>query len=314
MPYTPPKETATTDAKSGVPWYLWPNVLSLDAVAVALVWLWCFASSQHIPVMRNIYIILGLVVWFVYTADRLLDAVRMRDEKLSTPRHLFARRCFLPLLVGCVIALGLAIWLVLTSLPRILVFNGGMVISVMVLLYFLLRCSPVGTIHSVLPKELLCGIIFALGTSFVVYATQESFKMYLRSPEVWAFGLLCGLNCAVISCWEFREDRANGDGGSIAHLWPFLRQNYVIVCFVFAVLVGWGGYRILSFINGANDATPNAISPIPNVASAILFSVALSAALIGVLGLLEKTLSTNVRRALVDVALLTPLLIVPLMR
>ena len=82
-PATPePKQTRDGGNVGKIPWYLWPNLLGLDAVAVSVVWLWCFAVSEGVPlenqILRPIYLVLGLVVWLVYTADRLLDALRMR--------------------------------------------------------------------------------------------------------------------------------------------------------------------------------------------------------------------------------------------
>ena len=49
-----------------MPIYLWPNLLSLDAVAVALVWGWAFAVGEGMDVFNLVYlpafVSLGLAV------------------------------------------------------------------------------------------------------------------------------------------------------------------------------------------------------------------------------------------------------------
>ncbi|MGI9242420.1 MAG: hypothetical protein ACR2RV_16600 [Verrucomicrobiales bacterium] len=287
--------TAQRGFLGNVPWYLWPNLFSLDAVAVSLVWLWCFSVSERVPILPATYVILGLVVWLVYTADRLLDALRMKDPDLSTPRHRFARAFMRPLGVACLIVLGVVTYLVLFKLQAVLIYHG-LVISMMVLLYFVLRLSRKGDLHVLLPKEIFCGIVFALGTTYPVHALPNNFVAGVLTAELGLFALLCALNCTAISVWEWREDQANDDGSSIVQNWPSIRSNYVRFAFLLAVVAAWLGLR-----GGANFFAP------------ILLSFALSAALIGASGLADGVLSKDLKRALADVALLSPLVIVPLL-
>ena len=283
----------------GVPWYLWPNLLSIDAVVVALVWLWCFSVCEQVPILRSTYLLLGLVVWLVYTADRLLDAMRMKDAAQSTPRHRFARRFMVPLGILCAIVLAVAIWLVLFKLQRVLIYHG-VVISMMVALYFVMRCTPATDLQAILPKEVFCGIIFALGSTYPVHALPDNFVAGVLTPELIVFAILCALNCTAISVWESREDAANEDGTTIVDSWPVVRRGYMKFAFLLAAIAAWMGVR------GTTPTLPG-VSP-------ILVSAALSAALIGALGLAAGALSKNLRRALVDLVLLTPLVVVPLLR
>jgi len=293
---TPAPESGSVEQGIGeVPWYLWPNLLSLDAVAVSLVWLWCFSVSERVPILPPTYLVLGLVVWLIYTADRLLDAYRMKDFSLSTPRHRFARRFALPLSVAWVLLLATAIFLVLFKLQAVLIYHG-LVISMMVLLYFVMRLSPKTNIQTLLPKEIFCGVVFALGSTYPVHALPNNFLAGVLTAELGLFALLCALNCIAISVWEWREDQANDSGYSIVQNWPGVRTNYVRFAFLLAVVAAWLGIR----------GTSNFFAP-------ILLSVALSAALIGAIGLAEGALSKNQRRVLADLALLSPLVVVPLL-
>jgi hypothetical protein len=295
-PANPELQAASIDRALGkVPWYLWPNLLSLDAVAVSLVWLWCFSVSERVPILRPIYLILGLVVWALYTADRLLDALRMKDSSRSTPRHRFARKFMIPLSLLCGIALAYAVWLILYKLPAVLIYHG-LVISMMVLVYFVMRFSPKTDLQVILPKEIFCGVIFALGTTYPVHALPNNFLAGVLTAELGLFALLCALNCTAISVWEWREDEANDGGTSIVANWPAVKQSYVMFAFLLAAVSAWFGWR----------GEPLFLTP-------ILLSVALSAALIGALGLAAGALSRNLRRVLADFALLSPLIVVPLL-
>ena len=280
---------------SRFPWYLWPNLLSLDAVAVSLVWLWCFSVTEKVPILTPTYLILGLVVWLVYTADRLLDAYRMKDAALSAPRHRFARRFMRPLMVLCGVSLAAAIYLVLFKLQAVLIYHG-LVISMMVVLYFVLRLSPKTDLQLLLPKEVFCGVVFALGSTYPVHALPNNFLAGVLTAELALFALLCSLNCIAISVWEWREDQANDDGASIVQNWPGIRRNYVKYAFLLAAVATWLGLRGL-----------------PDFFAPVLISVALSAVLLGAIGLAEGVLSKDLRRVLADVVLLSPLLVVPML-
>lgn len=75
-----------------VPWWLWPNVLSLDAPLVAVAWLWMFAKLWKVRYQDPaVYWVLAGVVWVVYVVDRWRDA-RTKDEVELSERHEFHRR------------------------------------------------------------------------------------------------------------------------------------------------------------------------------------------------------------------------------
>ena len=55
------------------PLWLLPNVLSLDAPVIAVVWQSFFAAVFGTPITIAARVSLGLAVWAIYIADRLLD-------------------------------------------------------------------------------------------------------------------------------------------------------------------------------------------------------------------------------------------------
>src|ERR1700704_1719121 len=69
--------------------WLWPNLLSLDAPVVAVLWQILFARCFQVPVDALAALLLLLTVWLIYAADRILDA---RRDECHSPRHEFYRR------------------------------------------------------------------------------------------------------------------------------------------------------------------------------------------------------------------------------
>ena len=87
--WTFPPEPVETD-QSAAPWWLWWNLLSLDAPAVAIVWAALFARASGAKLQASEAIALVLSVWVIYTSDRLLDGWTARNRAGLQFRHLFS--------------------------------------------------------------------------------------------------------------------------------------------------------------------------------------------------------------------------------
>ena len=96
--------------------WLWPNLLSLDAPVVAVLWQILFARCFQAPIDAPAALLLLLTVWLIYTADRTLDAW---NGACHSPRHEFYRRRWRGLLPAWLAVFGLACWLAAEHLaPR----------------------------------------------------------------------------------------------------------------------------------------------------------------------------------------------------
>jgi len=85
--------------EDSAPLWLWPNLLSLDAPLVAVLWQGFLAYRFSLPLRPSGRLALGLTVWAIYLLDRLLDArkppsVNGCDEPA---RHRYYRRRFKPM-------------------------------------------------------------------------------------------------------------------------------------------------------------------------------------------------------------------------
>src|SRR3954451_15813809 len=75
-------------------WWLWPNLLGLDAPLVAVVWQALFARTVHVTLFPAARLALALAVWAVYLADRLLDCASSEASGATSGeagRHVFCR-------------------------------------------------------------------------------------------------------------------------------------------------------------------------------------------------------------------------------
>lgn len=182
-----------------IPWWLVPNLLALDAPAVAVVWQRFLASRFGVPLHFPISVTLALTVWGIYLLDRGWDA---RRGQCDTERHRWAGRHH-RLILGLTALAFLAVGTALAFLPVDVVTAGAAVAAGV--------AGYLGTVHWVAPrlvashgfKELLVGIGFAAGVTVPLLASPHFRLAWLLA--VAAFGGVCWLNCRLIDRWESRQ-------------------------------------------------------------------------------------------------------------
>ena len=177
------------------PWWLWPNLLALDAPVVAVAWQLFLADAAHVAVPHVAALVLGLVVWGVYLVDRAGDAAAGAD---GSDRHRFAaRHPIAQMAVGCV-AFAAAGALALVTLSQDYLEAGAAVAAgtaaYLVAVHVGRRLLGPGT------KELSVGVVFAAGAAIPLAADGGPVGEWL--PGVFAFAGLCWLNCVLIARWE----------------------------------------------------------------------------------------------------------------
>lgn len=206
--------------KERVPWWLWPNLLSLDAPLVALVWAWMFAKAWGVvSVPWQLWVTLSLAVWIVYVLDRLLDA-RLGDGR--EPRHHFHSRFSRVFLVLVVLATGWCVHSVLFVLAKT-VFQYGLVILIMAAAYFGAVWSQKRDGRPMVGKNVLAGLTFAYGTAAGIHAYSPVVgiaEMFL-SAEVIIFAGLCVVNMTAIDFWNL-EGEDEEDAAAVLNLGTLL--------------------------------------------------------------------------------------------
>jgi len=206
-------------APNARPWWLWPNVLSLDAPLIALVWQQGFAHSLGVELGWTPRLLLALCAWLAYSGDRILDGRRLHGP-VDSARHEFARVHWRGLAwlwsIGFVLTAALAL-----QLPRAELL-GGLGMLLLVGGYFALHHHRTTRVGAGRFKECMAGTGFAAGTVYAVVMRTEISAGLLAMCAAWAG--LCAVNCLMLAGWDRAEDRAMGQP-SLARQWPQMERG-----------------------------------------------------------------------------------------
>lgn len=179
------------------PW-LWPNLLSLDAPIVALLWQVLFVRCFHGSLGMLPAALLALAVWLIYAADRMLDAWRGCIEQ---PRHRFYLRHWRAILPVWIAVLGTGGWLAWSGLPAPLFLKGTLVASGTGLYLAVVHLAP-GFVVRTRAKESAVAVLFGLGATLAAWPGVETSSDVLA---ILLFSCLCWMNCVAIEDWESGE-------------------------------------------------------------------------------------------------------------
>ncbi|MGC6467249.1 MAG: hypothetical protein ACON5N_16850 [Akkermansiaceae bacterium] len=244
-----------------VPWWLWPNLLSLDAPLVAIAWAWMFARAWGVvSVPWELWITLGGTVWMIYVADRLIDIRKTKNRESLDKRHYFHDRFRAIFLAGVVLAGGWGVYSALWALAENVLYYGLFVIF-LAGFYFLISLTRSGGEHTGISKNFVAGLTFAYGTAAGIHAYSPVFVFseMLFSWEVLLFAGLCTINMTAIDFWELEgEDEEDAAallatatlliGGAAMYL--SLNGDDFNKPLFYSVLVGAGGLNVLNRMRG----------------------------------------------------------------
>ena len=188
---------------AGYPVWIWPNLVGLDAAAVAVVWQRFLAAAYGVPVPAAASVALALVVWGAYLADRWLDAGPGRPAE-AADRHRFTRR-YRPVVGGMAVFVVGAAAVPVVTLPTAYLGTGAATAAA-VTAYFAAVHGARATATRELGKAFAVGLLFAAGV-VVPLAADRPAGIGDWLPGVGAFAALCWLNCRFIAVWELPRER-----------------------------------------------------------------------------------------------------------
>jgi hypothetical protein len=209
--------------KERAPWWLWPNLLSIDAPLVALAWAWMFSKAWGVVSLPSeLWFTLGIAVWIVYALDRILDARRSEDGGGLERRHRFHQRYEKFFLVGIALGAGWCLYTVLFTLAQT-VLQYGLFVMLCAGLYFYLSVKRRRSDRAGLGKNLVAGLTFAYGASAGVHAYSPvlPFGDMVFSSEVLLFAALCVVNMTAIDFWHL-EGEEDEDASAVLNLGTLL--------------------------------------------------------------------------------------------
>lgn len=184
--------------------WLWPNLLSLDAPLIALLWQILLARDLGLHLNRGEPLVLALCVWFVYLADRILDAMRPPACKWEPARKTFCRDHMAIAFTAALLVLSLILPLA-QRLLRPATFYGGLSVAVPLGLYMaIVHLSP-SSLRIHWPREVVIAGLFSAGTFLAVWIANGRNGDTLWAPA-FLFSLLCWSNCCAIETWEWQAN------------------------------------------------------------------------------------------------------------
>ncbi len=266
-------------------WWQWLTVLSLDAPLVAVAWQSALGRAARLPLRWHHGFILGAAVWLAYVADRWIEGWRLAPGQVMTQRHYFCLRWRWPVAAAWLLVLVAALTVSGRFLaPRELV--AGLLLLGPVLVYLLSHQLIHRRHPRRAPKEVCVALLFAAGVVCFTVAQHPAALRELAGPLA-LFALLCFTNCSLISLWEDEVDRAH-DQTSLALQFPgshgVVRRLPWLIALVGAIL---------------------ALAGVPAIAG-VTWCAAAGGVLLGLLDLRHRQLGRQLSRALADVVLLTP--------
>lgn len=180
-----------------LPWWLWPNVLALDAPLVAALWQRFLSDVAGASVPLGATVALGLIVWGVYLGDRALDALR---GARTSDRHRFAARHTGALVRLSAAALLAGAAVAVLTLP-VSYLCAGALVAAGTGAYLVAVHAVRGVALKGAAKVVLVGAMFAAGVA-IPLAAEGTLPVRDWLPGCAAFAGLCALNCALIARWE----------------------------------------------------------------------------------------------------------------
>lgn len=171
------------------------NLLSLDVAVGAVIGSLFFAKIFEVAPSVPSLISLGLTVWIIYTADRLLDIRDVMGEAASERHHFHQqhqKKLVLWLIMITIIDFGLIFFLPAAILKH------GITLSFVIAMYLLFRK------RLYISKELLVAILYTTGVLLPVWPSSnmssDNFLLILL------FFLIALLNLIIFSWFEKKND------------------------------------------------------------------------------------------------------------
>jgi len=289
--------------RAASPLALW-HLLSLDAPTVAALWTWFIARANGVRLPFAASAAMALAVWILYAADRLLDARLLdtrsfdpnrsdaRDDSGLEARHLFHHRHRRAFSIGIALAAAALAALLPRLDPaaiRLYLVEGALLVAWFVILHATRNAHR-------LPKEIAVGLFFSAAVFIPTIARAPALRPSLV-PAAVLLAALCSLNCLFIYKWEHT-------GAAHAAIEPRTQPAHATTRLALAHLPA---LAVIVAIAGSALAL---FQPAARPASA---ACALSAILLLALDRNRLRLSRTHLRAAADLALLTPLLFLPLL-
>lgn len=199
------------------------NILSIDVALGAVCCAAWFASLFEVSLRPYALVSLGLTVWIIYTVDHLLDARKVIGIA-STDRHRFHQKNVKVLLT--ILAGAIALDLLVVFFIRKEVFNSGIVLSGVMVIYFLLQ-------HYLRHfKEFVIAILFSCGVLLPAWSLSNRVVDFEAILIISQFVLTALLNLLLFSWFDYKNDIKDSRASFVTLIGEKTSRQIIVFLFV----------------------------------------------------------------------------------
>jgi hypothetical protein len=180
--------------------YHFLNLLSIDVALGAVASAAFFGRLLGVHVLPQGYLLLGIIVWLIYTADHLLDAWSMKETAISE-RHRFHQKHFLIIIIVFIVVAAFA--LVLTFMIRVQLITAGIIFGTFVVTYLLVNRWMKYF------KELTGSLLYTGGVLLPAWSLHNEPFTHHQLLSIGIFALVVLTNMLIFARFSMEEDRFN---------------------------------------------------------------------------------------------------------
>jgi 4-hydroxybenzoate polyprenyltransferase len=215
--------------------YHYFNLLSLDVVLGALAGMYFFAHLLGVKLNQEVYLLLALTVWIIYTLDHLMDAKKAKGGP-SSLRHAFhlkhKRGIQSFLILAFVFVVILLFWKkelhILIKPGLILAFSLALVLGLVIMLKKRLAFL----------KEFLIAIFYVLGIALAPFVYVDKLIPVETYYMAGFYFLIAYINLLVLSQMDRAIDQKDGYGSVSMWINEKMLSRMILLLIGVAVLYG----------------------------------------------------------------------------
>ncbi len=210
------------------------RLFSLDIVAGALAALVFAATVMGVDLHHSYYLIMGITVWLIYTADHLMDGAKTHGKSESETSNFFYNYK-IPIILVFLILLVLDFRLIVYRLDEKIV-QFGMGPGIATILYLLMNRYYDGPQKWLFIKELWIAIIFTLavwGGPIILAGDSLTLSQVLT---LGSFGLIILSNVLIFTIYERDIDIRENNKSLVRDLGLKATVTIVLVSLTFSIL------------------------------------------------------------------------------
>ncbi len=184
-------------------------------------------------------IALALVVWLVYTIDRLLD-VRKHVQLSHLQRHQFHTHFYKPLIIACALVCTL-LAIIIFSL-RVPVLHAGLVLAVCVVVYVWVQ--P----HLGFVKEFAVAFFYTCGVLLLPWSLKVNPYLWTDYLIVVPFFITACINLILFSWFEKEADERQKQSSFVTHFGSIVTRRLLRALFAIGIvssaIVAYSGFYL----------------------------------------------------------------------